>query len=165
MQERELRIDDYWKIEDDKWKLIEEAIKQKRKEFNAVTDNIEEILDAIRNVSIYELIEPYITEDMGDGHCWFDPPYRDESGTICFVINEHMFHDLAWGQSGDVLQFVALEMGLISSLEEYPTGEDWWRCVDELRWKGFEIPQYLPNYIKIEIKELDNVDAFLTKRG
>ena len=134
-------IADRKKKEEEKRKLLEEVRNQRRVETNAVTDNFDDILEAIRNVSMFELVAPYVTEDRGDGHPRFDPPYRpSQSGTSCFVCNERKFHDLAWGQSGDVIQFVALELGIISSLNDYPKGKDWWKCVDELRRRGFKIP-------------------------
>ncbi|MCD6130819.1 MAG: hypothetical protein J7J61_01760 [Candidatus Hydrothermae bacterium] len=140
-------IADEKKRKEEEQRRREEVIRElqeRRRELENVeeTTNIQDIFDAIQQVSMFEIVAPYITEDRGDGHPRFNPPYRpSKSGTSCFVINEHLFYDLAEHAHGDVIQFVALELGLIGSPTEYPKGKDWWKCVDELRKRGYKIPR------------------------
>jgi hypothetical protein len=42
----------------------------------------------------------------------------------------------------DALQVVALEEGIITDERDYPSGEDFWGAVDELRARGAHIPEY-----------------------
>jgi len=138
-----------WKEEEEKRKREElerrkQILEERRKAISNIeeTENIEDIFAAIDTISMFEIVSPYITEDRGDGHPRFDPPYRpSKSGTSCFIINDHLFYDLRENQHGDVIQFVALETGIIDSLDEYPKGEKFWKVVDELRKRGYKIPK------------------------
>jgi len=82
------------------------------------------------------------TEDRGDGEYSFDPTFADsESGTRLGADDEGFVY-----RAGNVhlspLQVVALEEGIISTIGDYPSGEDFFEAVDALRDRGAQIPEY-----------------------
>lgn len=108
------------------------------------TDNIQAIFDAIRHVEPRDVrLRSDLTEERPDGTLSFDPTWAtSESGKrlgwdpdIGFIYRK--------GDVGmDALQVVALEEGIIRSVTDYPTGQEWWDAVDALRDRGARIPEY-----------------------
>lgn len=108
------------------------------------TSNIQAIFDAVRQVEPRDIrLRSSKTEERADGTLSFDPTFdTSRSGTRL-----GWDPDIGWiyrkGDRGlDVLQVVALEERIISSVDDYPTSEDFWRAIEALRDRGARIPEY-----------------------
>lgn len=121
-----------------------ERLKEKYREIENLeqTTNVQDIFDAINSISMYELVELlFKTTHRSDGSIRFEPTWRvSESGTSCFICNDHSVHDLKEKATMNVIQLIAAHLGLVSP-GDTPRGKDFWRCVDELRSLGFKIPE------------------------
>ena len=115
------------------------------------TDNIRDIFDAIRHITIDDIrLKSEVTEERSDGSLSLDPAWaRSNSGTRL------AYQDGAWiyrkGMVGlDAVQVVALEERIIRDVDEYPDGDDFWDTIEALRRRGADIPEYDPGRMAID---------------
>ena len=106
------------------------------------TNNIQDIFDALQYVDPHAIsLRSVVTEDRGGDEYSLDPAWtKSESGTRLGLDDKGFVY-----RAGNVhlspLQVVALEEGIITSVDEYPSGEDFWEAVDALRDRGAHIPE------------------------
>lgn len=109
------------------------------------TDDIELVYDAISHTSLHDVrLRSQKTEERPNGAMSLDPSWeKSKSGTRLGYEDGGFIYRK--GMVGlDILQVVALEERIISSVNEYPEGEDFWNAVDALRDRGADIPEYEP---------------------
>lgn len=110
------------------------------------TSNIEEIFDALSHANgshAVQKVRSEVTEDRGNGTYSLDPTWAiSESGTRLAYDDGGFIY-----RKGDVgmstLQVVGMEERILTSEDEYPTGDTFWECVDAMRSRGFDIPEYV----------------------
>ena len=108
------------------------------------TSNIQAIFDAIRQVQPRDIrLRSSKTEERPDGTLSFDPSWASSDSGKRLGWDP----DIGWiyrkGDRGlDALQVVALEEPIISSVDDYPQGEDFWKAVEALRDRGARIPEF-----------------------
>lgn len=110
------------------------------------THDIDLVYDAIAHTTIRDVqLRSDKTEERANGAMSFDPSWEhSESGTRLGYEDGGFIYRK--GMVGlDLLQVVALEERIISSVDEYPSGEDFWEAVEALRNRGADIPEYDPN--------------------
>lgn len=107
------------------------------------TDNVEDIFAAIEHTTPSEItLVSEKTNSRGDGSASYDPAWAEsDSGTRLAVLEDGWIYRKGMIEL-DALQVVALEEGLITSVDEYPRGEAFWESVDRLRDRGAAIPTY-----------------------
>jgi len=122
-----------------------QRLKEKHKEIEELeyTSNIQTIFDAVNCISIHELVELLFPSTVRpDGDIRFEPSWRSsDSGTSCFICNEHSIHDLKEKTTLNTIQVTGAHLNLVHP-GETPKGEDLWRCIEELRELGFNIPKF-----------------------
>lgn len=125
------------------------------------TGDIQVIYDAIAHVGLRDIrLLSEKTEDRGDDSKSFDPSWESsKSGTRLGYEDGGFIYRR--GMDGlDILQVVALEERIITSVHDYPEGEDFWEAVDALRRRGADIPEYDPEKgQKMSILPLERLDA------
>ncbi|WP_311173266.1 hypothetical protein [Halobellus ordinarius] len=107
------------------------------------TSDIQDVFDAIQHVRPRDIsLRSTVTEERADGTQSLDPSWANSSsGTRLAQLDEGwVYRDGLIGL--DALQVVALEDGIITDEQDYPSGEDFWEAVDELRARGAHIPVY-----------------------
>jgi len=107
------------------------------------TQYFQDVKDALYHTKPSDIrMKSLKTEDRGDGEYSFDPSFaQSKSGTRLGADDEGFVY-----RAGNVhlspLQVVALEEGIISTIGDYPSGEDFFEAVDALRERGAQIPEY-----------------------
>jgi hypothetical protein len=126
----------------------DEAIREPEKTREEVrnvetTSRMQDVYDAIEHTNPRDIrLRSPVTNERASGVTSRDPAWRDsKSGTGLAEL------DGGWierkGNHGlDALQVVALEDGIISRPDEYPSGEDFRKAVDALRDRGAHIPEH-----------------------
>ena len=107
------------------------------------TSDIQDVFDAIQHVRPRDIsLRSTVTEERADGTQSLDPSWANSSsGTRLAQLDEGwVYRDGLIGL--DALQVVGLEEGIITDERDYPSGEDFWEAVDELRARGAHIPGY-----------------------
>ncbi|OYR81696.1 hypothetical protein DJ71_13070 [Halorubrum sp. E3] len=128
------------------------------------TTDVQDVLDAIQHVRPRDIrLRSTVTHERADGTKSLDPSFANSSsGTRLAQVDDGWVYRK--GMHGlDALQLVALEDRIISRVDEYPTGEDFWNAVDALRERGAHIPEYVPEEGDVErevvLPDDDVVDA------
>lgn len=141
-------VEDKKKQEKEKEEHRQEVIqrlKEKHKEIEKLetTSNIQDIFDAVSTISMYEVVEMlFPTTIRPNGDIRFTPTWRSsDSGTSCFICNDYTIHDLKEKTTMNVIQLIGAHLEIVP-LGETPTGENYWKCIDELRSLGFKIPEF-----------------------
>ncbi|WP_161569884.1 ArsR/SmtB family transcription factor [Salinigranum halophilum] len=109
------------------------------------TNDIQDVFDAIQHTGPRDIrLQSTVTHERGDGTASLDPSWaHSKSGTRLAQVGDGWVYRK--GMSGlDALQLVALEERIITRVDEYPTGEDFWTAVDALRQRGAHVPEYEP---------------------
>lgn len=107
------------------------------------TQYFDDVKDALFHTKPDDInLKSTVTEERGSGSYSLDPSFADsESGTRLGADDKGFVY-----RAGNVhlspLQVVALEEGIISTIGDYPSGEDFFDAVDELRARGANIPEY-----------------------
>ena len=107
------------------------------------TDDLQAVVDAIRHITPRDIrLRSDQTEKRADGTRSFDPSWANSKSGTRLAWDR----DCGWlyrrGDVGlDALQVVALEERIISSVHQYPDGEDWFDAVEALRDRGAHIPE------------------------
>jgi len=107
------------------------------------TSDMQDVFDAIQQVRPGTIsLRSTVTEDRADGTKSLNPSWANSSsGTRLAQLEEGwVYRDGLIGL--DALQVVALEEGIITDERDYPSGQDFWDAVDELRSRGAHIPEY-----------------------
>ena len=107
------------------------------------THYIKDVYDAIAHTKPGDIwLRSEVTNDRGDGTLSLDPSWeQSKSGTRLAQLEDGWVYRA--GMVGlSALQVVALEEGIITDVEEYPSGKDFQRAVDELRDRGAHIPKF-----------------------
>jgi len=124
--------------------LLEEPEKSKAEIADVeTTDDIQDILDAIQHIRPSDIrLRSTVTHERADGTKSLDPSWaQSKSGTRLAEVGDGWVYRK--GMVGlDALQVVALEERIITRVDEYPSGEDFWTAVDALRERGGHIPEY-----------------------
>lgn len=109
------------------------------------TSEIEVVFEAIRQISPGDIhLSSPKTEDRADGTASYDPVWAEsKSGTRLAELEDRWVYRKGM-YALDALQVVALEEGIIRSVSEYPSGQDFWDALDALRDRGAYIPTYSP---------------------
>ncbi|WP_423751084.1 hypothetical protein [Salinirarus marinus] len=109
------------------------------------THDVQDVLDAIQHTGPRDIhLRSTVTHERADGTKSLDPSWaQSKSGTRLAQV------DGGWvyrkGMHGlDALQIVALEERIITHVDEYPNGDDFWDAVDALRQRGAHVPEYEP---------------------
>jgi hypothetical protein len=110
------------------------------------TDHFEDVIDAIDAIDVREVARTAAAEwDTAPGRdpTRFAPPWRETaSGTSCFAGAEK-YVDLGEGANGgNAAKLVAREEGIITNSGQSLTGADFFEAVDELRSRGYDVPEY-----------------------
>lgn len=119
------------------------------------THDMDDVLDAIDQVRPSDIrLRSEVTADRADGSKDIDPSWaKSESGTRLAQLDDGWIYRKGM-VALDAVQVVALEERIITSETEYPSGEDWWNTVEELRDRGAHIPEYVPSDLPEErVKE------------
>lgn len=106
------------------------------------TEYVQDVFDALYHVDPTNIrIQSTVTEERSNGYS-LDPAFGEasESGTRLWLDDDGFVY-----RNGNIglspLQLVALEEGIVSTVGENPTGEDFWDAVDALRDRGAHIPE------------------------
>lgn len=118
---------------------IEEAVVDVDK-----TTDVDDILSAVEKVKPSDIrIKSTSTNERSDGTVDIDPCWeQSDSGTRVGEVNNDCWIYRAGNSRLNALQIVALEEGIINDAEDYPSGQDFWNAVEELRNRGADIPEY-----------------------
>ena len=109
------------------------------------TTDIQDVFDAIQHTGPRDIrLRSSVTHERSDGTASLDPSWaQSKSGTRLAQVGDGWVYRK--GMCGlDALQVVALEERIITRVDEYPTGEDFWAAVDALRQRGAHVPEYEP---------------------
>lgn len=108
----------------------------------ATTTDIQAVFRAIEQVEPGDIrLRSPATEERSDGTKSLDPAWENsDSGTRVAELEDGWVYRKGM-RSLNALQIVALEEGLITSVEEYPQGETFWEAVEVLRERGAHIPE------------------------
>lgn len=108
------------------------------------TGDFELLKDAIHRVTPRDIrLRSEKTEERSSGVLSFDPSWEQSaSGTRLGFDGGWIYRNGGIGL--DALQVVALEEHIITSVHDYPRGDDFWRAVDALRDRGARIPEWDP---------------------
>lgn len=115
-----------------------------------ITTNIDEVFNAVSSIPVEPLLDEYsATWSSRDGH--FTPGSKlwrgSSSGTSCFVGRDGcsvVDFALDNGTRRGAEYVLAIGEGIIHDLDDELSGADYWRAVDMLRSKGYDIPEYVP---------------------
>jgi hypothetical protein len=109
------------------------------------TTDIQDVFDAIQHTGPRDIrLRSTVTHERGDGTKSLDPSWaQSKSGTRLAQVGDGWVYRKGMHGLG-ALQVVALEERIITRVDEYPTGEDFWAAVDALRHRGAHIPEYEP---------------------
>lgn len=126
------------------------------------TGDIQDIFDAISQTRPSDItMRSTQTREHGDGTYSYDPSWvYSESGTRLGVVDDVWIYRKGM-IALDALQVVALEEGIISNEQDYPSGEAFWDAVDALRHRGAHIPEFEP--YNDPINERESEDAEISK--
>jgi len=105
------------------------------------TTHYKDVFDAVKLTDPSDIrLDSPVTEERSDAISR-DPTWADStSGTRLAELEDGWVYRA--GMVGlDALQVVALEEGIIHDVSDYPSGEDFWDAVDELRRRGAHIPE------------------------
>ena len=107
------------------------------------TTEIQDVLDAIQHTGPGDVrLRSPVTEQRADGSRSLDPSWdpSDRGDKLAEFADGWVLRD---GMIGlDALQVVALEERIVTSEDEYPSGEAFWNAVDALRERGAHVPEY-----------------------
>ncbi len=108
------------------------------------TTDIEDVFDSITQVRPSDIrLRSTVTNERADGSKSLDPSWTtSDSGTRLGQLDDIWVYRKGM-YALDALQVVALEECLISSPDEYPSGETFWNAVEALRDRGAHIPEYV----------------------
>jgi len=109
------------------------------------TNDLQDVLDAIQHTAPRDIrLRSAVTHERTDGSKSLDPAWASsKSGTRLAQVGDGWVYRK--GMHGlDALQIVALEERIITSVDEYPSGEAFWEAVDALRDRGAHIPEFKP---------------------
>lgn len=108
----------------------------------ATTSDIQDVFRAIEQIEPSDIqLRSTATEERSDGTKSLDPAWENsKSGTRIAQLEDGWLYRQGM-QPLNALQIVALEEGLITSVEEYPEGETFWEAVETLRNRGAHIPE------------------------
>ena len=106
------------------------------------TDDLQDIYDAIAQTRPRDIrLKSTVTEERADGTKSLDPHWESsESGTRLAQMDDHWLYRKG-NHHLDALQVVALEERIITSADEYPSGDDFVDAVAALRQRGADIPE------------------------
>ncbi|WP_276249179.1 winged helix-turn-helix transcriptional regulator [Haladaptatus sp. YSMS36] len=109
------------------------------------TTDIQDVFDAIQHTGPRDIrLRSTVTHERGDGTKSLDPSWaQSKSGTRLAQVGDGWVYRKGMHGLG-ALQVVALEERIITRVDEYPTGEDFWAAVDALRQRGAHVPEYEP---------------------
>lgn len=108
------------------------------------TEWVQDVYDAIAHVDHTDItLRSELTEERSGKSVSYDPSWiaHSDSGTRLGADGDGFVY-----RDGDIqidaAQVVALEEGIVSSVHDYPSGEDFWEdTLDELRKRGAHIPE------------------------
>ncbi len=108
------------------------------------TTDIEDVFDTINQVQPSDIrLRSTVTNERADGSKSLDPSWTtSDTGTRLGQLDDIWIYRKGM-YALDALQVVALEEGLISQPDEYPSGEIFWKAVEALRDRGAHIPKYI----------------------
>ena len=116
-----------------------------------ITTAIEDVFRAVDDISIGPLIRKYCAEWEPTGRPdHFDPGsslWKDsDSGETCFVNpSKNIFVDIGKnGGKGGPAKLIALKEDIINYPSDTLGGARYWRAIDALRSKGYDIPEFVP---------------------
>lgn len=128
------------------------------------TTDLQDVFDAIQHTGPRDVrLRSTVTQERADGSKSMDPSWASsKSGTRLAQVGDGWVYRK--GMRGlDALQVVALEERIITSEDEYPSGEQFWEAVDTLRARGAHIPEFEPGEEAPEpvavLPDSDRVDA------
>ncbi|QOS10430.1 uncharacterized protein HfgLR_01385 [Haloferax gibbonsii] len=109
------------------------------------TTDIQDVFDAIQHTGPRDIrLRSTVTHERADGTKSLDPSWaQSKSGTRLAQVGDGWVYRKGMHGLG-ALQVVALEERIITRVDKYPTGEDFWAAVDALRQRGAHVPQYEP---------------------
>lgn len=106
------------------------------------TQYIQDVFDALYHVDPMSIrLKSTVTQERSNGFS-MDPAFGEnsESGTRLWLDDDGFVY-----RKGKIhltpLQVVALEEGIVSTIGENPSGEDFWDAVDALRDRGAHVPE------------------------
>lgn len=110
-----------------------------------ITNKFKDLEDSIDLIDMRDMVREHKTGERGDGTIDFNPPWRkSESGTGAFA-SEDAFTDRDGMKTGGPVDYVALDEGIIMDPGDDLTGKDWFKAVNILRNRGYDIPIYVPD--------------------
>lgn len=126
-----------------------------------LTDDFDDVVEAIKSVGPRDIsVRSAVTNQRADGSLDLNPTWaKSKSGTRLAAFPDRGMWVYRDGMKGlDALQVVALEEHIVSSVDKYPDGEDFWRAVERLRERGANIPRYSGS-------DLDRLAAFKSDKS
>ncbi|SEP23224.1 hypothetical protein SAMN04487948_12438 [Halogranum amylolyticum] len=125
------------------------------------TAEMQDVFDAIQHTGPSDItLRSTVTHERCDDSKDLDPSWaQSTSGTRLAQVGDGWVYRK--GMHGlDALQVVALEERILTSVTEYPSGEDFWDAVDALRDRGAHIPEFEPESADpVSTLPLEKLDA------